>query len=256
MRFCPVCRKPRTEGSERCGNCRAPYPTGLANLEEIVGYGRGRIRARTRSLRTRPAAFAAIGIAVLAGGIGVASLFGARPPASGTGGGSPGPASSLAAQIPPGTATSPAAAPPSPTASASRPAPVQVQVSASVSQDPAATAVAAFVSRYFTAINEHRYHAFLVLHVPQLQQGLTRAGFNSGYRGTRDSSVQLAGLSTAADGDTEAVLTFTSHQRPDVANNEESCTAWDISLFLNNGSGRYLIDLPPPGYHAASAPCP
>jgi hypothetical protein len=118
-------------------------------------------------------------------------------------------------------------------------------------------AVTDFLDEYFTAINSHRYHAYKVLLVPQLQQGLTRGGFNSGYQGTIDSAIKLINVSAATDGDTQAVLKFTSHQTPDAANGEESCTKWDISLFLaQDGGGGYLIDLPPPGYHAASAPCP
>src|SRR5690242_12168379 len=90
MRFCPTCRKPRTEGSKTCSSCGNPYPGGLANLEDLVGYGRGRVQAKARSLRTlRPAAFAAIAIVVLVvliGGTGAVWLYGRhkQSPVAGT----------------------------------------------------------------------------------------------------------------------------------------------------------------------------
>jgi hypothetical protein len=128
-------------------------------------------------------------------------------------------------------------------------------MSASAAQAADADAVAAFVGQYFTAINAHRYHAFKVLHVPEIQANMTRAGFNSGYPGTVDSAVRLTGISTVADGDTAAAVTFISHQRPNAADNEQSCTSWQISLFLTQNGGGYLIDQAPAGYQAVFAAC-
>jgi hypothetical protein len=129
-------------------------------------------------------------------------------------------------------------------------------VTASVAQDPRASSVAAFLDRYFSAINSHDYDAYRALYVPQVQQGLTRTSFHSGYRGTVDLAERLVHISTATNGDTRAASTFTSHQHPDAANNYETCTNWRISLFLVQGADGYLIDVPPLGYHAVSAACP
>ena len=128
-------------------------------------------------------------------------------------------------------------------------------MSASAAQAAGAASVATFVGRYFTAINAHRYHAYKVLHVPEIQADMTRAGFNSGYPGTVDTAVRLVGISTDADGDTAATVRFISHQRPNTADNEESCTTWQISLFLTPDAGGYLIDQSPQGYQAVSASC-
>jgi hypothetical protein len=128
-------------------------------------------------------------------------------------------------------------------------------VAGAAAQDSAALPVAAFLDKYFTAINSHHYRAYKALLVPQLRLGLTRASFNSGYQGTIDSAIRLVNISTAVDGDTQAALRFTSHQTPNAANNEESCTNWRISLFLVQGASGYLIDQPPAGYHALSVPC-
>jgi hypothetical protein len=260
MRFCPTCRKPRTEGSKTCSGCGNPYPSGLANLEDIVGYGRGRVQVKARSLRTlRPAAFAALAIVVLvvlAGGTGAVWLFGRHPKPPAT---AQGPSGQVSPTSPAAVSPSaPAAGSPSPSASpgtGTGAGAVQVRMSASAAQAPGAASVAAFVSEYFTAINAHHYHAFKVLHIPQIQADMTRAGFNSGYPGTVDTAVRLVGISTVADGDTAAALTFTSHQRPNAADNEEPCTTWQISLFLTQDSGGYLIDQAPEGYQAVSAPC-
>jgi hypothetical protein len=51
-------------------------------------------------------------------------------------------------------------------------------------------------------------------------------------------------------------VTFTSHQDPaDSPDQSESCTNWDISLFLAQGNSGYVIDPAPSGYQAAYQPC-
>jgi hypothetical protein len=250
MRLCPTCSRPRAEGRKTCDGCGRPFPSGLANLPDIVAFGSGPASAKARSAVTkRPAAYVAIAIVLVAGGTGALLLFGRHGPAP---------------PVPPPTTSTPAATSPasvspsaSPTGSPS-PAPsslTTVKVTAAAAQEPAASSVAAFVGRYFTAINLHHYHAYLMLLSVPMQQGMTRASFNSGYRGTVDSVIRLVSISAASDGDTQAALTFTSHQTPDLADHEESCTDWNISLFLVQGSGGYFIAQPPPGYQATSAPC-
>jgi len=254
MRLCPTCERPRDEGSKTCSGCGRPYPAGLANLPDIVGFGHGKGATRARSLLPRrPAAFAAIAVAIVlvAGGIGAVWLFGRHKP-SPLAGPAPGP---TAPAVPSGAAApsgSPSPPPPSPSAN---PGQAVVTVAGAASQDASASSVAAFLAEYFTAINLHHYHAYKVLHDLQQQQGLSRAGFNSGYQGSRDSAIRLVNIVTASDGDTQAVLKFTSHQAPTLADNEEPCTKWSISLFLVREGSGYLLDAPPPGYLAASAPC-
>lgn len=117
--------------------------------------------------------------------------------------------------------------------------------------------MATLLASYFDAINSHDYGAYQALFVTQMQQNMTQASFDSGYQGTADSAERLVSISTAADGDTQAVVTFTSHQQPDAADSYEACTNWQVSLFLvQQGGGGYLIDVAPPGYHAASVACP
>ncbi|MGO9780933.1 MAG: hypothetical protein ACLPKE_08480 [Streptosporangiaceae bacterium] len=123
-------------------------------------------------------------------------------------------------------------------------------------QDPDSSSVEAFLDRYFSAVNAHSYQTYVELLSPQLQKQLTQAGFDQGYQGTADSAEQLASISAEANGDTAAAVTFVSHQHPDAANNEESCTDWSITLFLEGSGDGYLVDEAPQGYHAASTPCP
>jgi hypothetical protein len=122
-------------------------------------------------------------------------------------------------------------------------------------QDPDASSVEAFLDQYFSAINAHSYQTYVELLSPQLQEQLSQTSFDQGYQGAADSAEQLASISDEANGDTAAAVTFVSHQHPDAANNEESCTDWDITLFLEQNGDGYLIDEAPPGYHAASTPC-
>jgi len=150
-----------------------------------------------------------------------------------------------------GSAGSPGPAPSAAEATASG----TVTMTSEAAQDPDASSVQAFLDQYFSAINAHSYQTYVGLLSPQLQEQLTQAGFDQGYQGTADSAEQLASISADANGDTAAAVTFVSHQHPDAANNDESCTDWSITLFLQQNGDGYLIDEAPQGYHAASAPC-
>jgi hypothetical protein len=148
------------------------------------------------------------------------------------------------------------APPQSPSATSPSPSSSGVTVGAGASQDPDASSVAAFLGQYFAAINGRDYQSYLALLSPQLQQAMTQAEFDSGYRSTVDSSETLVGISTASDGDLAAEVTFTSHQNPaDSPDHSESCTNWDISLFLAQGGSGYVSDPAPPGYHASHQAC-
>jgi hypothetical protein len=118
--------------------------------------------------------------------------------------------------------------------------------------------VSAFLGQYFTTINTHDYQAYLSLLSPQEQQGYTQEQFDRGYRSTVDSAETLVSISTGANGDLDVAVTFTSHQDPvDSPDHQESCTDWQIMLFLQqDGGSGYVIDVPPPDYHASYAACP
>jgi hypothetical protein len=203
---------------------------------------------------SRPAVFAALAIGVLVVGAGAAVWLTSRPgPAQN---GSP----TADSTSPAGLATSQSStsgATSAPPAAADGTGSGQggVHVAATAAQSPDAQSVASFLDSYFTAINAHDYQAYSALLTSALQQGLTQASFDRGYRGTADSAESLVNISQAADGDVAATVTFTSQQNPDQANHEEACTDWRISLFLTQSGNSYLIDRPPAGYHAASAPC-
>lgn len=129
-------------------------------------------------------------------------------------------------------------------------------VASDAGQDPAAPPVAEFLDQYFAAINSHDYQSYVSLLNLNMQQDMTAQQFDSGYRSTADSSETLTGISTAANGDTVATVTFTSHQDPaDSLDHKENCTDWNISLFLEQANAGYLIDHPPSSYHAAYSPC-
>jgi hypothetical protein len=131
-----------------------------------------------------------------------------------------------------------------------------VTVGAGASQDTDASSVANFLGQYFAAINARDYQSYFSLLSPQVQQGMTQAQFKNGYRSTADSNETLVGISTASDGDMAAEVTFTSHQNPaDSPDHSESCTDWDITLFLAQGGSGYVIDPAPAGYHASHQGC-
>jgi len=161
---------------------------------------------------------------------------------------------SSAADSPPPSGAEPSSPVPSgPVPSSAGP----VAIGPGASQDANAPAVAAFLDRYFTAINARDYQTYSLLLSPALRQGQTEQQFASGYRSTVDSAETLVSISTAANGDLVAAVTFTSHQNPaDSPDQQQTCTDWSISLFLEQGGGGYLIDQPPPSYHASYRACP
>ena len=133
----------------------------------------------------------------------------------------------------------------------------QVTIAPDAAQNANASSVAAFLDRYFTAINTHDYQSYISLLSPQFRQGLTAKQFRSGYKSATESAETLVNITTGANGDLVAAMAFTSHQDPaDSVDGKQSCTNWNISLFLERGSGGYLIDQPPPGYHASYSACP
>ncbi|HEY0719247.1 MAG TPA: hypothetical protein VGD68_16665 [Streptosporangiaceae bacterium] len=131
-----------------------------------------------------------------------------------------------------------------------------VAVDSSVAQDPDSQAIAAFLDGYFSAINSHDYQSYMSLLSPQEQEEFTEAQFDSGYGSTTDSAETLTGISAAGTGDTIASLTFTSNQdTAQSVDQSESCTNWNISLYLQSNGSSYLIDPPPPDYHATHSAC-
>lgn len=131
----------------------------------------------------------------------------------------------------------------------------QVRVAASLAGNPLVTPIAALLDKYFTAINNHDYQGYISLRSQQDQQGLTPAVFDNGYRSTKDSAELLVNILTANG--TVAIVQFTSHQNPaDSVNGQQSCTKWQISLFLQQNGSEYLIGKSPASYHSSHAACP
>jgi hypothetical protein len=284
MDVCSNCRRPRKEGSWFCTGCGHRFPDdridpaetedahapGWDNTRPIGGdrtYEPPNLAPSSQSPRPKSAwlIFAVAAVAVTAGGLtGFALLSGGHHAprtetvrTSGESGpiGTPaGQGDATSGQSDAGQTSSPSSIPSSPAPAASVVG--QVTIAANASQDPDASAVAAFLNQYFTAINDHDYQSYISLLSPQVQSP-TEQQFDNGYSSTVDSAETLLGISTAADGDLVVSVEFTSHQNPAQSPNQaESCTEWDISLFLEQGGGGgYLVDEPPSGYHASYNAC-
>lgn len=208
--------------------------------------------------RLRPApviAVASVVIVMLAAGAVGLWLHGRHSPH--TGSGNTGHALTGATQTAP--ASQPADSPPASGAPGPSPAPSaggSVALTGSTAQDPDAQAIATFLGGYFSAINAHDYQAYISLLSPAAQQNFTETQFQDGYGTTTDSAETLVDVSTAADGDTVASVTFTSNQSASQSVNQaDTCTDWGISLFLGQAGGSYVIDPPPPGYQASHSSC-
>jgi hypothetical protein len=154
-----------------------------------------------------------------------------------------------------GTASSTGPAASSPAAGPKVSPSPHVSVAAGVASNPAEPAVAAFLDRYFTAINTHDYAAYSRLLDAQEQSVDTRSSFDTGYGTTADSAETLTGIAGAGGGDEAATVSFTSHQDPADSPSKTACTSWTITLYLQPNGGGYLIGPAPTGYHASYQAC-
>jgi hypothetical protein len=137
----------------------------------------------------------------------------------------------------------------------SGPGSTAVALSPAALQYSSAQQVGTFASRYFTAINERNYGAYVALFAPNGQLVPTRGQFESGYRSTADSRATLASLAPIAGGGWAAGLSFVSHQAVAQSRTGTPCTAWRITLFLAPDGSGYLIGSPPPDYRSSYYPC-
>lgn len=237
----------------------AAFSSGPEFDDGLAGERNSRVAGRPVPLpRRRPTAAIAAGIVIVvlaAGGAGL-WLHGRHGPATAPG--------STGRALTGATQSSPASQPPSggPSSSSPGPSPAPsavgpVTITGSAAQNPNAQAIAAFLGQYFSAINAHDYQTYTSLLSPAAQQNFTETQFQDGYGTTTDSAETLVDVSTAADGDTAASVTFTSNQAASQSVNQaDTCTAWGISLYLGQNSGSYVIDPPPPGYRASHSSCP
>ena len=131
----------------------------------------------------------------------------------------------------------------------------RVTVAAGVTANPGEPAVAAFLDRYFTAINGHNYTAYSSLLDAREQSVNTPSSFNTGYGSTTDSAETLTGITGTTAGGEAATVSFTSHQSPAESPTKTSCTSWTITLYLQPNGGSYLIGPAPTGYHASYQAC-
>jgi hypothetical protein len=133
----------------------------------------------------------------------------------------------------------------------------QVEVAESIAADSQTPQVLSFLDSYFAAINSHSYRDYRALLNPAEAQALTYQAFQHGYATSRDSRETLQGISTAGNGDTVARVTFTSHQAAanSVDGTGQTCTRWDLLLYLQPDGGGYLLGKSPSGYHASFAAC-
>jgi hypothetical protein len=153
------------------------------------------------------------------------------------------------------TGSTGAAGQPGPAASPRPSARPVVGIASLAGTQPHAAAVDTFLGRYFMAINNHDYRAYLHLFGPQSRGALSGAGFETGYGTTRDSAERLTELVATAPGQVAATVTFTSHQSPAASSAHAGCLRWKITVYLVRQGGRYVIGNPPADYFAQDQPC-
>ncbi|HUY51861.1 MAG TPA: hypothetical protein VMV92_40205 [Streptosporangiaceae bacterium] len=155
-----------------------------------------------------------------------------------------------------GGATSGATGSSGPSTPAATPGSNTVVLGPAVANQATAGSVAAFLTQYFAAINTRDYQAYISLFAPGARPAGTAKQFNAGYRTTSDSGATLVGLSTTANGESAASLTFTSRQDPADSPTHTACTSWAVTFYLVPSGTSYLIGNPPASYHASFRPCP
>ena len=131
-----------------------------------------------------------------------------------------------------------------------------VSVAPTAGSNPKARAVATFLTRRYIDINERNFDDYWKMYTPRYGAKFNRAQWAAGYRTTEICRISLTQLSTSADDSLEANVAFTSTQDAADGPNGQTCTHWKVGFFLQNVRGGYLIDTPPPSYHAEYVACP
>jgi len=144
---------------------------------------------------------------------------------------------------------------PTPIATTTGPGGSLVALAPAIPRDSQTSQVEAFVNAYFTAINAHSFQQFRVLLNPTLREHETAASFHAGYRTTSDSGATITSIAVVAPGLVGASITFVSHQQPSDSATGTACTDWNITLYLQDYSGRYLLGSPPGSYHPIYQAC-
>jgi hypothetical protein len=147
----------------------------------------------------------------------------------------------------------------SPSASAT-PSPTQtgtVQVSPGVASNAAEPQVAAYLNRYFKAINTRDYSEYNSLLDAENQQSDSESSFNSGFATTKDTDEVLTGITGTGTGggSLEANVSFTSHQTPADSVDQSACNNWRVSLYLVPQGNSYVMTAAPAGYKAVYTDC-
>ncbi|MCW2930633.1 MAG: hypothetical protein JWM19_1595 [Actinomycetia bacterium] len=159
------------------------------------------------------------------------------------------------------------AAPPSAVSGSVRPTTPAPPTATSISVTPTAASspveprVVAFLVRYFSAINDHDYQAFVSLLNAREAAAWTPASFAARFGTTADSDATLTSIAGGSSGGAAASVTFTSHQAPSESPDGSSCDVWSITLYLIPANSLapadsgYVIGQPPPGYSAQVRAC-
>ncbi len=117
----------------------------------------------------------------------------------------------------------------------------QVTLGPGAAGNSQASAVQAFVTSYFSAINAHDYSAYENILTPAEASALSLTEFQSGYGSTRDFNETINSISLVSGG-LDVDLSFTSNQRASQSANDSECTDWEsVTLYLEDYSGQYLL---------------
>jgi hypothetical protein len=166
--------------------------------------------------------------------------------------GASGVASAAASPTP---STTPAPSGTAPASTGPAPGTTSVAVSPDAQADSAEPAVAAWLGRYFAAINAHDYQAYVSLLDSQEAANESKSDFASGYGTTSDSSKTLTSISDLSGGGEAATVSFISHQSPAQSVNDSSCDRWTITVYLEPSGSSYVLVPPPAGYHSSYESC-
>jgi len=265
MEFCIACGTQRPPDQRFCMRCGAPFPaademTADTSTFVVLSPPEAPQRPATSPSGRRRAGWVP-GLAIGATAILAAAVVGFlvtrhHPPPRASQAGATA-TSSPTGLAPTRTTTT---APPSTEApTPTTPAPYQgnsvVSVGPAAAQHPLARTVVALLTRYFDDINNRDFGDYILLYDQQTRDKFDVAHIAAGYRSSEDSEGRLVGLGTAADGRTQASVTFTSTQNADDGPDHETCTHWILAFFLQAEGSNYVFGPPPTDYHAQHAVC-
>jgi len=136
-----------------------------------------------------------------------------------------------------------------------RPGSNELRVAPAAATAPNEAAIAASLTRYFDAINNHDYLVYKRTFIQPLRRRITPTSFTAEFGTAAEMDEELHSITAIGADQADAFVTFVSQQRISGHPGSSACTVWSMEFYLGRRGSRYLFVAPPQWYQAADTGC-